>query len=205
MVSKSLESPLSKNFITLPCQTLTLACWWCYLLKKDCADKLYFYIKHSIFFIYYCIKVNICCCQTCTQTRIYINVGKQLHTLRSSSVSPSLELKSNTTTVAIALPLCVYSSTPPGQSWAAWSAPALWWTEQGCWPAGHEWAGRSEHSRGSRSGESAWRRGQRYDLARNSPSSRPPGRCSLLVHHISCRGRQNTVKKEDWIQLQKCF
>lgn len=199
-VSKPPESPLSKNFITLPCQTLTLAYWWCYPLKMTVQIN-YIFIPNIVFIIYYCIKVNICFCQTCTQTRIYINIGTQLHTLHSPSVSPSLEPKSITATVAIVLPLCVYSSTPPGQSWAAWSVLAPWWTEQGCWLAGHEWAGRSEHSRGSRSGESAWRSGRRYDLARNSSYSRPPGRCSLLIHHISCRGRQNAVTEEHWIQL----
>lgn len=162
----------------------------------------YIFIPNIVFIIYYCIEVNICCCHACTQTPIYMNTGTQLHTLHSPSGSRSLESKSISPTTAIALPPCVYSSTPPEQSWAAWSAQALWWTEPGRWPAGHGWAGRSERSRGSRSGESAWRSGRRCGLARNSPTSRPPGRCSLLVRRISCRGRHNTVTEEHWIQLE---
>lgn len=85
-------------------------------------------------------------------------------------------------------PLCVYSSTPPGQSWAGWPVLGQQWTGRGCWSVGHGGAGQSERSRGSRSGGSAWRSGRLSDLARNSPPSRPPGRCSLLVPHRSCRG-----------------
>lgn len=111
--------------------------------------------------------------------------------IQSPFVSPSC----CTQRVPIKPPLCVYSSTPPGQSWAGWSVPALQWTGQGCGWAGRGGAGRLGHSRGSRSGECAWRSGRLSGWARSSPSSRPPGRCSLLVPRISCRGWQikNTV------------
>lgn len=105
--------------------------------------------------------------------------------------------------VSIKPPLCVYSSTPLGQSWAGWPAPALRWKVRGRWSAGRAGAGRSERSRGSRPGESAWRSGRLPDLARSSPPSKPPGRCSLLVPRRSCRGRQHTVKSTSMIHWGK--
>lgn len=77
------------------------------------------------------------------------------------------------------LPLCVCSSTLPKQSWAGWPALALRWTVQGHWSVGHGGAGRSERSRGSRLGGSAWRIGRLFDWARSNPSSWPLGKCSL--------------------------
>ena len=96
--------------------------------------------------------------------------------------------------VSIKHPLCVYSSTPLGQSWAGWPALALRWTGRGCRSAGRGGAGRSERSRGSRSDGRSWRSGRLSDLARSSPTARPPGRCSFSVPRRSCRGRQHTVK-----------
>lgn len=140
----------------------------------------------------YCFKVKICCSLADFNEVGLVYSSSYEHTIKTTS-----HMKQSPTMVPIKLPLCVYSSTPPQQSWARWPALGLWWRGPGCSSVGRGGAGRSGHSRGSRCDGCARRPGRWSGWARSSPSSRPLGGCSLLIPHITCRGRHCIQWKGD--------
>lgn len=84
-------------------------------------------------------------------------------------------------------PRCACSSTPPGRSWAGWPEWAPRWTAPGCGWAGPAAVDPKASSRGSSACAPGWRTRPPAGLARNTPSSGPPGRCSWSAHRRACR------------------
>lgn len=173
------------------------------LLVMICTDKrLFLYQTEYLLHIIAPVSHEACKCFTAPSLHSdgsdtspnQLNTQHKIAKQSFISVSACQESVCIFNLVSIKHPLCVYSSTPLGQSWAGWPALALRWTGRGCRLAGRGAAGRSERSRGSRSDGCSWRSGRLSDWARSSPTARPPGRCSFLVPHRSCRGRQHTVK-----------